>query len=372
MSSGKVFSKFINSLLQKFFALPEVKNPDIKELKEVLVIRQHNQFGDLLASVSLFRAIKETHPNCNLTVIVSKQNYYAVTKNKFIDKIFIYNQKKFLFAAYLIDLIKVLRKNYDLVIVPATVSISSTSCILGRLAKAELRVGPNSLNGKANPLAFLFNVRINLNWLKHPDSHISDFGLDILRPLGIMTKNYKSNIVFDENDLKTAQDFVYSIKNGNDANLIGLHVGAGKPPNRWALEKYIQLTGLLSENYKCCFYFTGSSSDTDELDYIKQNSELKDCYFLNKSIPELAALISISDLFITNDTGVMHVAGTTETPQISIFGPTNPFNWAPLGTNKYFIRKSDLINDVTVNDVYEICEMILTEKNLKGKGNADK
>ena len=73
----------------------------------------------------------------------------------------------------------------------------------------------------------------------------------------------------------------------------------------------------------------------------------------------------MSDLFISNDTGIMHVAGTTETPQISIFGPTNPFNWAPIGINKYFIRKSELIDDVSVEDVYHLCEMILSKKEIK-------
>ena len=73
----------------------------------------------------------------------------------------------------------------------------------------------------------------------------------------------------------------------------------------------------------------------------------------------MAALISKSDLFISNDTGIMHVAGSTDTPQISIFGPTNPFNWAPIGNNKYFIRKSELIDDVSVQDVLKLCETIL-------------
>jgi heptosyltransferase-2 len=58
----------------------------------------------------------------------------------------------------------------------------------------------------------------------------------------------------------------------------------------------------------------------------------------------------------------MHVAGATETPQISIFGPTNPFNWAPIGKNKLFIRKSELIDDVSVEDVYGLCEQLLSKK----------
>jgi heptosyltransferase-2 len=89
--------------------------------------------------------------------------------------------------------------------------------------------------------------------------------------------------------------------------------------------------------------------------------------FLNKKIPEVAALISKADLFISNDTGIMHVAGTTNTPQVSVFGPTNPFNWAPIGHNKLFVRKSELIDDVTVQDVYDLCVILLTEKLSEGK-----
>jgi heptosyltransferase-2 len=57
----------------------------------------------------------------------------------------------------------------------------------------------------------------------------------------------------------------------------------------------------------------------------------------------------------------MHVAGATATPQISIFGPTNPFNWAPIGENKYFIKRSELIEDVAVEDVIQLCDRILKE-----------
>ena len=100
------------------------------------------------------------------------------------------------------------------------------------------------------------------------------------------------------------------------------------------------------------------------MDYLTKNVEIKFGKFINKPIPQIAALISMSDLFISNDTGIMHVAGTTNTPQITIFGPTNPFNWAPIGLNKYFIRKSELIDDVSVDEVYHLCELILSKKEI--------
>ena len=110
-------------------------------------------------------------------------------------------------------------------------------------------------------------------------------------------------------------------------------------------------------------YLTGSSSDNEEINYVIKNVPFKLGCFLNKSIPEVAALISKSTLFISNDTGIMHVAGTTNTSQISIFGPTNPLNWAPIGENKHYIRKSDLIDDIMLEDVYELCRSILDRKN---------
>jgi heptosyltransferase-2 len=55
----------------------------------------------------------------------------------------------------------------------------------------------------------------------------------------------------------------------------------------------------------------------------------------------------------------MHVAGATDVAQVSIFGPTNPFAWAPLGEDKRIVKKSDFIDDVTVNDVFEECKILL-------------
>ena len=59
----------------------------------------------------------------------------------------------------------------------------------------------------------------------------------------------------------------------------------------------------------------------------------------------------------------MHVA--TNTPQVSIFEPTNPLNWAPIGEDKHYIRKSDLINDVRLEDVYETYGIIIKNLSIK-------
>ena len=341
-------------------SVEENRNFDLDKPKNFIIIRQHNQLGDLLAGVSLFRAIKETYPQSTITLIVSPANYSGLVKNKFIDRIFVFDKKKIYNPNYISKLFRLLKEGYDVAIVPVVVSISFTSNLMARIAKAKIRIGPAMLDGKVNESSFFFDRRVMLDWRNHPDSNVSERSLDIVRPFGINTKNFKSEITFDIEDEKVAEDFLVKIKY-QGGTLMGFHVGAGKVQNRWSLVKYGKLIEKLYEKYNATVYLTGSDADSEAISFIKDRVKIDMGLFLNRQIPEVAALISKSDLFISNDTGIMHVAGTTSTPQITIFGPTNPFNWAPIGENKYFIRKSELIDDVEVSDVFKMCKMILAE-----------
>jgi len=359
MSEKSFASKLVTKLLEKLLSVEKNESKELGEVNNVLVVRQHNQLGDLLSGVSLFRALKEKYPECKITLIVSPDNHQGIVKNKFIDRCFIFDKKKLFYPSYFFLLRKILREGYDIALVPVVVSISFTSNLIARLSKSRVKIGCESLDGKENEGAYLFDRRIKLDWRNHPDSNVSERCLDIVRPFGIDTNNFRSEITIDYNDLRFAQSFVKKTEKKKNQLLIGFHVGAGKPQNRWSLNKYVELIKKLNKEYNCVFYLTGSDADRDEIDYVIKNTRLPVRTFLNKTIPQVAALISLSYLFISNDTGIMHVAGTTETPQISIFGPTNPFNWAPIGPNKFFIRESELIDDVEVDDVFQLCFKVL-------------
>ena len=365
MPKKKLFSNIVYSFFKLFLSVEENPERKISPPKKILIVRQHNQLGDLLAGVSLFRAIKETYPESHISLVVSPFNYPGVVKNKYLDRVFVFDKSKLINPLYIYRTFKFFREEYDLAIVPIVVSISFTSNLLARLSKAKIRIGANSLNGVPNPSSFLFDRRIDIDWRKHPDSNVSERSLDIVRPFGINTNNYSSEISFNGVDTDAAKNFIVEFSDGNKKLLIGLHVGAGKPNNRWSLDKYSVLVKKIESSFPANFYLTGGWAEKEELNYLSNHCKIKFGKFINKPIPQIAALISMSDLFISNDTGIMHVAGTTDTPQITIFGPTNPFNWAPIGVNKYFIRKSELIDDVSVDDVYHLCELILNKKELK-------
>jgi ADP-heptose:LPS heptosyltransferase len=358
---GNIFLKLLKALL----SVEKNDKRDLGNPNKILIIRQHNQLGDLLAGVSLFRAIKETYPDSHITLVVSPFNYPGMVKNKFLDKIYVFDKKQLLNPSYLIKTWRMLRENYDLAVVPVVVSISFTSNLIARISNSRIRVGAGSLEGEPNPSAYFFDRRIDLDWRQHPDSNVSERSLDILRPFGINTKNYRSEVSFNGSDTALADNFIKEFADERKKYLIGLHVGAGKPSNRWSLEKFAALIKKIEVKYPTNFYLTVGQSEREDICYLEKKTEVNFGKLINKPIPQVAALISKSDLFISNDTGIMHVAGTTNTPQISIFGPTNPFNWAPIGPNKYFIRKSELIEDVTVDDVFHLCATILNDRESK-------
>ena len=76
------------------------------------------------------------------------------------------------------------------------------------------------------------------------------------------------------------------------------------------------------------------------------------------------ALISKLKLFVTNDTGIMHLAsGINKLNIVAVFGPTNAYEWGPIGENCYSIQSpySDM-GKLKPEKVIEVCEKVLSKK----------
>ncbi len=69
------------------------------------------------------------------------------------------------------------------------------------------------------------------------------------------------------------------------------------------------------------------------------------------------------NLFITNDTGVMHVAAAAGVQTLSLFGPTDPLQWAPNGTQNRYINASDGdINSISIEEVVDVASVMISQK----------
>ncbi len=351
MSAAK---RVVIRILKLIFGLEQSNTLEIEAPKKIFLVRQHNQLGDLLASTPVLTAIKETYPNVHLTVITGPQNFKAYKYNPFIDKHFVFDKCKLFDRKYLKELIKVLKEKYDAAFVPAVTSISFTSNFLARLSNSDTRIGVRSLQGKVNSSQYLFDRLVTHDWRNDEKVHVTDRNLALFEPFAITTKNKKIIIYSDETDKRTAEEFIKTCRGNENRPVIGLHPGAGKLQNRWSFLKFAELIDrFINENNAGIYLTAGDSGDAALIESINENISGKVKIFDKKGMGLLKELISHSDLFITNDTAPMHAAASTDAPVISLFGPTDPYVWAPLGDNKKFIWKSNNINDITVDQVYE-------------------
>ncbi len=108
-----------------------------------------------------------------------------------------------------------------------------------------------------------------------------------------------------------------------------IHAGAGKGWNnkKWPSIKYQLLIGELLRNTPAEIIIVGSENerlDTENINNHKQR--IIDMTGMTPSVSHLAALIDAADLFIGNNSGLMHVAAATPTPILALCGPS-PSVW---------------------------------------------
>jgi len=350
--------KIVNSILKIFFTLQVKSAYQIKDIKKTLLVYTHFNLGELIASTSLYRAIKEKFPQSDLIVVVG-DDLFTQINNHLIDEFIVVKKHKLFNPFYFYSSFRKVKTQFDLVIVPSIGKNSIFSDYIARLSNSKIKVGTKSLDGVENKTNYCFNVQIDLNFSKYPDANISEKVLEIVRPLGFDTIDLSTKLIITDYYYERAKAKLSLVKKEQSTVLIGLNVVSEDAANNWYINNFTALMDRLNSGFKSAFYLFGDNNN-DSIKFIKQKSTIPFLIFNDKNILETAATISLSDIFITVDSTLMHIAGTTTTPQVSIFGNTNPFNFAPCGKNKIFLKKSDLIDDISVDDVYEVCKILLS------------
>lgn len=154
--------------------------------------------------------------------------------------------------------------------------------------------------------------------------------------------------------------------------LVGMHLGIGRTavhgwkfwypkraidPRLWPLENYIELAKQLSSlNSDIKFVITGSPNEKflgkKFLKRIPNTINL----IGKTSLPQLTALMDRLQLFITPDTGALHVAASTQVPLIGLFGPSMPELTGPYpyGAQKSIIKKNSSVAEIMPEEVCQL------------------
>jgi len=104
------------------------------------------------------------------------------------------------------------------------------------------------------------------------------------------------------------------------------------PLRKWSLDNFVELGKRLIENSEITIVLTGSPEEQEaSADLALKIDSDRVINFAGKTtFKELITLYSLSDLLVTNDSGPVHFASTTNIPVIALFGPETPKIFGPM------------------------------------------
>ncbi len=304
--------------------------------RRILVIRQHNQMGDMMLAVPALRAIRESYNDASIGVVSSTLNRGVLINSPYVDRVFTYDKRRPASAFEMLGQIR--KQRYDLAIVLHTVSFSFTSVMLAVLSGARVRIGSTSHALGDALTGSYFNLTLPLpsdETLKRLNE--AEHNLFPLRAVGISTNDIAPLLVPGEASERWADGFARECWRDGTLKL-AVHPGAGKIANIWPPERFAAVVDDLNSRRSLSLAIIEGPRDAEAVAAFARACGVAGMVVRGRSITDVAALLQRADLVLCNDTGVMHVAAAARARVLAVFGPTDPFRWAPRLDNLRIVR----------------------------------
>ena len=350
----------------------ELKAATTNGFKRILVART-DRIGDVVLTTPALKALRENCPNSYIAVMVSPSAREIVEGNPYIDEVIVYSKDKanrgiagfWRFAA------KLKKKRFDLAIILHT---KKRINLITYFADIPRRIGYKDKN-----FGFLLSDKIEDTrplGLKHE----VDYCLDVLRNIGLEVKGRRLYVPLKKEALEWADKILRENDIASGDKIALIHPGASCVSKRWMKEKFVVLANRLVEDYALKLVITASGVEdiacagaiAKELRYPALNLAGK------TSVAQLAGLLKRAAIFISNDSGPVHIASALGTPVVSIFGRNqaglSPVRWGPIGARDKYLHKEvgcavclahnckigfDCLKAITVEDVLKAVDDIL-------------
>lgn len=199
--------------------------------------------------------------------------------------------------------------------------------IISRLTGAKKRAGVKYIRQDNGNLGFLNNIRVN----ESDSSHNVETNVKMVAAaLGLNNPSEISPLQFplSENELSFAETFRVSSGISPEDLLIGFHPGCSTMKNhinrRWEPGKFVELGKKLISQKNAKILIFGGPEEMELKSGIVDKISSGNCIpVVTSNLAESAAVMKMCNLFITNDSSLMHVASAMQLKTIAIIGPTN-------------------------------------------------
>lgn len=313
--------------------IPLPKNP------QKILVRSTNWIGDAVMTTPAVRTIRENYPESEITLLVHPWVSDVFQYSPQVDRLFFY-QKKGVHRGPkgMLQLAAELRQEqFDCAIL---LQNAFEAALITKVAGIPVRAGYTT---DARGLLLTHGVRREQELIGRHQVH---YYQRMLLGLGLKLAPTALELYIPGFQIEAAREILEK-RIGSGAGsvpLIGFNPGAAfGPAKRWPAEKFAQLAELIGRDSEARILLFGSAADSGTAAAImdragKMTDRLIDCTGAT-SLIEAMALIGECDVFVSNDSGLMHVAAALHTPLIAIFGSTDHIATGPFSDNAIVIRK---------------------------------
>lgn len=298
-----------------------------------ILIRAANWVGDAIMTTPVLRALRKNYPKAQITVLAKPWVIPVYKNNPYIDRIMVYDNdrrhKKGLGTFTLISDIK--NQKFDLAVLMQNAFEAALISFGGRVKE---RLGYNT-----DARGLLLNRAVKMD-KRLKQGHLIDYYLAILKGAGLVTCTRKLDLFLSDEDKFFVKNFLKQNDLGNGQPVLGINPGAtGGTAKRWFPERYAELARILSKKFQTRVLIFGGPEDKKLGREINRMS--RDCCINiagKTTLGQAFAMIDNCDLFVTNDSGLMHAAAALGINQVAIIGSTNHIATGPANQNSSILR----------------------------------
>ncbi|MDP0505593.1 MAG: glycosyltransferase family 9 protein [Fusobacterium sp. JB019] len=273
---------------------------------KILIIRL-SSIGDIILTTPILKQLKIKYPNITIDFLVMKNFKESISELPYIDNLIVFDKNKHDSLKNLIHFGKELSKNnYDYVF---DLHNKLRSFIISKNINSKVLIYPKRKLWKS--------ILVKLRIIKyHADDTIIK---NYFKPFHFLDLKYDYEDLtfsFSKNDLKNVSKY---------SSCFVMAPGASKETKKWTIEGFGMLAKMLYEKYQIKTILIGGNVDSSRCKKINEISENNCINLAGKlSLKESGALLSVSKLLITNDSGPFHISRGVKCPTYAIFGPTDP------------------------------------------------
>ena len=310
------------------------KRPIIKSEISRILIRATNWVGDVVMTLPALEAVRECFPNCTISVLAKPWVIPLFESHPMVNEVIPLNKRKDLLAG-LLDTIKISqvirRKGFDMAILFQN---AFEAALIAYLSCIKKRVGFNTEHR-----GFLLSHPITKEYEKK-GNHQVEYYLSILRNIGCKGES-KDPVLFLSDEYKEKGLAILTNKGVQQQDiLLGLSPGAiFGSAKRWPPDRFASIGDWAVGKWGAKLVILGSIKEIEICNEVSNRMKHPSINLSGKTdLGEAMGVINRCNLFISNDSGLMHVAAALKVPLVAVFGSTDPVATGPRGPASVIVQ----------------------------------